>query len=62
MSRKPNGHEGVSAFVMAYSQEEARQRVRVEVENYTVDIAGFDTDYYDVRVYSVGKVVFNDND
>ena len=65
---QPRGHGEQSAFVVAESEVDARRLVReaavVEAETggYSVDLTGFDTDYYRVTVADSGQVIFNDND
>jgi hypothetical protein len=64
---QPSGHGETSAFVLAKTEEEARQFVIDAAENEDIfsrpDLTGFDTDYYEVTVVTEpGKVVWNAND
>jgi len=65
---QPNGHGEYSAFVMAYSEAEARSAVLASKERdgadnlYTDWMDGFNTNYYTVTVVEQGMPVFNAND
>jgi len=64
----PNGHGEMSFFVMAKSEDEARQYVDnliefgYDNEGYSIRSRGWGTDYYTMTVYNVGEVATNENE
>ncbi len=58
---QPQGRGELSAFVMAASEQSARDAVKANVED-TRDTEGFDTNYYKVTVLEPYQVAWNDND
>lgn len=67
---QPQGHGEASFFVMAESEDEARESVRnfiveetkrADEKGYDFNPEGFGTDYYKLTVLKQGQVAANDN-
>jgi hypothetical protein len=64
---QPKGHGELSFFVMAESEDEAKQAVESyikseEAKGRILDYDQWGTDYYMMTVLEAGEVIENDND
>lgn len=63
----PRGHGQLTFGVTALSEQEAREfvdeKVEIDRKKYgDYSVAGWGTDYYELRVYDIGEVVESEND